>query len=504
MRVAGKVITIILLTISAGEMHSQEYFNKVFSLDGNFPNIVSFIEANNHYYVSSINFYNDLPVSSVIEVNKQDMSYRIFNIPYVKMTRNTPFLYNGSFYAYGDNDLKTENTVFLKMDTSFNITSRTEYSMPSTDNGPTTAWFLNNHLYGVTVFDQVINSNEVRFINIAKIDTAGNLMWSKIYNSDLDYSHTWEIGATLDSCLFVSSIIGYLNKFGAYAQLMKIDQAGKILWRIEGTEKLENGAIPIWITELSDGGFVQAYEVFRWNDPDYVLNDLNIRPSVLKWYDKDGNPGKEVFLKFFKWDNLDIWQMESGKEDYFFAYGQYDQWIKTSEYENYGVLIKYSNSGDTLWAKRYQHPEAQGDNAFNYIVDIIEEDNGDILIAGESGIYGIRNDIWIMKVDSNGCFGQDSCDETPVGVQEIKIGQADMFTIYPNPVDIELNIQLHRDGSEYQWAVYDIFGSLMLHGQKETGSEIKLDIPENLPSGMYIIELKDKKGNRQSGKFLKL
>ena len=60
--------------------------------------------------------------------------------------------------------------------------------------------------------------------------------------------------------------------------------------------------------------------------------------------------------------------------------------------------------------------------------------------------------------------------------------------IYPNPASDILNIAFEQGAAEdYEYAVYDINGTMSLHGQIH-GNNGRVDI-SSLPSGMHILKI---------------
>jgi hypothetical protein len=229
------------------------------------------------------------------------------------------------------------------------------------------------------------NNGKHREIGIKKIDTLGNEIWSKNFNIDKKLSYAWEILPTFDNNILISTGVNYNNKIGRYSQLTKIDTAGNILWRTEGNEEFEDGAIPNWIAQLSDSSIVESYKIDKWGDLEFIKNNWSFYPTRLKWYDKNGIPTHESLIIIPKEDELYFNQIEVGKGDYFFAYGMYvddDTLPDSYNYSYHGLLIKYTNAGDTVWIRKYQNNSIDSTNVAFSINDIEELDNGDIVAMG--------------------------------------------------------------------------------------------------------------------------
>jgi hypothetical protein len=66
------------------------------------------------------------------------------------------------------------------------------------------------------------------------------------------------------------------------------------------------------------------------------------------------------------------------------------------------------------------------------------------------------------------------------------------FTIYPNPVKDDINIQLLKDIKQSDITIYDIQGRTIYNTSvKTTGKHMKVTIPENIKNGIYMIKVSD-------------
>jgi hypothetical protein len=349
------------------------------------------------------------------------------------------------------------------------------------------------------------NNGKHREIGIKKIDTLGNEIWSKNFNIDKKLSYAWEILPTFDNNILISTGVNYNNKIGRYSQLTKIDTAGNILWRTEGNEEFEDGAIPNWIAQLSDSSIVESYKIDKWGDLEFIKNNWSFYPTRLKWYDKNGIPTHESLIIIPKEDELYFNQIEVGKGDYFFAYGMYvddDTLPDSYNYSYHGLLIKYTNAGDTVWIRKYQNNSIDSTNVAFSINDIEELDNGDIVAMGIIRKTGENGRIWLFKVNSEGCFGEDSCGVYQrTIVHEIEKSVVDLY-VFPNPASDIITVNLPHIGMWENWTLYDISGKQVRKGVIDKRLDFTITNLSNLNSGIYFLKVFDKKGKIGIGKFV--
>ncbi len=348
------------------------------------------------------------------------------------------------------------------------------------------------------------NSNH-REIGIKKIDTLGNEIWSKDFNTDELRSYIWEMLPTKDSNLVVSSKIEFYKKALSYGQLMKLDSLGNIIWKIDGTEYFSNGATPAWIAELSDSSIVQTYEIDKSYDDNFP-GEYSDWPIRMKWFDKDGNPTHEKLLVYPHLDETYFNQIEAGKGDYFFGFGTYVVGEPTDYITvySYGLLTKFANNGDTIWTHRYQYNAFDSNNVYFHIKDIEELDNGDIVALGDIFVPGQVSKIWMFKVNSEGCFGEDSCDE----VQRTKVLELENdfipLKVYPNPTSDNITISLSEKykWKWVNWKIFDLKGDVLLKGRVNNSDKFIISGMESLKNGLYVIKVYDKEFNVSIGKFI--
>jgi hypothetical protein len=167
-----------------------------------------------------------------------------------------------------------------------------------------------------------------------------------------------------------------------------------------------------------------------------------------------------------------------------------------------GWIMRTDSIGNLKWWRNYRPQTSPILDTItqNYLHDILELPNGDIAAVGWAGGSSISplQQTWLLKVDSNGCFGAGICNPnlytSTVGIKQNSLAiNNTLVSAYPNPANTELTIE---------WAFANELVNLSLVnnlGQAVYSQELKtntVNIPtQQLAPGLYILNLKTKQGN---------
>ncbi len=498
-----KLFLLIIVTLNSIHLYPQEYFNNIIPFDFGYPTPIQLFLYEDDYYIPVIYFAQQGDISTIVKVHNTDKKVDYFHYENFVFSTSAMLNINDRIYVYAkDRSIKNDLRI-KKLKKDFSTEWTKSYFTNGEFNFPTYACTLDNYIYISFLID--FDDGKHREIGIKKIDTLGNEIWSKNYNTQDKLTYPWEISPTLDHNLLISAGVNYTYKIGRFSQLTKIDTAGNIIWRTSGEEEFENGAVPDWIAELSDSSIVMSYVIYKRHDIDFVLNKWNYYPTRLKWYDKDGNPTHEALVTTPQYDQVYINQLEAGKGDYFYAYGMYSQNDTTAgSYSNlyYGLMIKYTNSGDTVWLRKYQNNLLDSLDVAYMINDIEELDNGDIVCMGSIENFTDRGRIWLFKVNSEGCFGEENCDELQrTEVLDFATGNKKL-NIFPSPASDKIYIELPVQEKWQKWKIYDLSGSVIKDGLVKNPKDFSISGLSGLNPGMYILKVSDREGNMGIGKFV--
>lgn len=171
--------------------------------------------------------------------------------------------------------------------------------------------------------------------------------------------------------------------------------------------------------------------------------------------------------------------------------------------KNVGFIVKIKTNGDTLWRKEYTI--LPGPGSFHEIKDIRSTSDGGFICAGTISPLAPdtgTQDMWIFKIDSNGCVDTSNC-YVSVGVTEEVTHSRNKLLVYPNPSNTIVNFELpfNSTSKSAQLFLFDITGK-EIFAIKVITSTIQIDV-SNYPKGIYFYRYFDKKQQfNYSGKFI--
>ena len=164
-------------------------------------------------------------------------------------------------------------------------------------------------------------------------------------------------------------------------------------------------------------------------------------------------------------------------------------------YNDYGFIAKLDSSGNLLWKHKY-HKDTLW---VNYLRDIQPTLDGGFIAVGLSRdtIRCIEDslitpDLWVIKVDRNGCLGADSCG-LDTGIEQEVEETALSISLYPNPASDYLGIAITAPaavGGDNPWRVclYDLLGRRVLQAALDGTNGGVISIA-SLPAGLYVVEI---------------
>ncbi|HHH53764.1 MAG TPA: T9SS type A sorting domain-containing protein [Bacteroidetes bacterium] len=110
--------------------------------------------------------------------------------------------------------------------------------------------------------------------------------------------------------------------------------------------------------------------------------------------------------------------------------------------------------------------------------------------------------IWLFKVNSEGCFGEDNCDEIQrTDVLEIEKDYQPL-AVYPNPTKEMIKVTLPENNNWQRWSIYDLNGKLLKNGSINNSFDFTISGLKELGSGMYFLKVYDGQDRVGIGKFV--
>jgi hypothetical protein len=400
--------------------------------------------------------------------------------------------------AYGNDKFVSNGSKTLFFDNDYNVLTEYKYLSDAPYSAAIKFMGLNKFMYTVHIEDY--DSGSHREVLVSQLNDKGEKQWEKRINEEDKLTYPWDLKPTLDDQIILSTGVVKYNKIGRYPQLFKLDTLGNILWKYTDPYPSFSGGVPINVAALSDSNFVQIYEIDKSGDIEYWQNQWTWSPTQIKWISKSGEYVMHDRLIVPATERLRISHAKRGKGDYFFMFGSHE--VPETD-QNHGILMKMSNEGDTIWMHRYQHPEYIGGDNEHIIQHISESDNGDITVLGKiRPKFGSKRPIWLFKVNSQGCFGDEECEQDVVFTPVVELNESSEIRIYPNPANDKILIST-ASLNPTKFEIYGVHGiKVQTYLVKDFANEHTLDV-SGFDQGVYFINITTEQGKIITKKFVK-
>ncbi len=478
-------LTLLLYTLT-GE--GQSYFNQLVDCEDGPPTITNLIVTDSFYIIPMINYYKDsIPVSSFMLIDKEDLSdVKIKRIPYHAFVRNTPGRIKGHYYAFCNEDRERSVTSLIKIDSTYAYEVLQKYLSNSPGKGGgTTMTISGDYIYGARLNTYKMGTVTRVDNTVLKLDTTGKQIWQKTYDTSHVSSFIWNIKTLRDSALLlIKNNLDSLQQ-PHYAELVKISpEDGHVIWKMRSQEDLDFSIRKVNAVQLSDGRILM----------DYIGNQNSGNPNYERtahyWEWRNSENGhllKDSLLYIPRYEIMIAINFIKGKGDYFFVLGRWN--TKSNKY--YGVLEKHTNDGRLIWEHWYR---LEGDTTSAYwLTDMVEEDNGDIIMTGELRSY--PKHVWLLRVNSFGCLGEGiDCNKILIHTELVPRNvPLSSIRLFPNPSAGLYHIDWDKEW-RHKIERIDLLGSNgSIFMQDIAHDESNLDI-RHIPSGLYFVQFRLKTG----------
>ncbi|MBX2929928.1 MAG: T9SS type A sorting domain-containing protein [Saprospiraceae bacterium] len=259
----------------------------------------------------------------------------------------------------------------------------------------------------------------------------------------------------------------------AYTYILKTDTLGNQLW----LKRMYRHVItegPPKLRKLPDGNLVLITVVDTLMPPHF-------NPFVV-FVTKIDTSGNKIWEVSYDWPGsyLLFGDIEVTAEGDILIGGTFADQANSAAW-----ISKVSAEGEKLWEKTYKRDLPV---QLNFVIyDIAECPDGGIIVSGlgqdpvEGATYTDGN-AWVMKVDSNGCFYPDNCEEFTLitSVADIHEPEAPDIRLFPNPTPDAVFVALPEGLPFADLAVYDALGRLVLRRRMAHNESVHL--PEK---GLY-------------------
>jgi|GEM_PF-3243375 len=203
----------------------------------------------------------------------------------------------------------------------------------------------------------------------------------------------------------------------------------------------------------------------------------------------DINFGASVFHP----DNVKVSDIIRLVDGGFLAVGRYVDFTDIQDgigREDNGLLMKVEDNGELGWIRSYRNThEDTGEYAESYLSAAIELPNGDIVATGS--VRQETSDLWVLKVDSNGCLDEDNCGELTTSVDVTPQLTRQLVNVWPNPVvGKHIQVEVSNELSPpYQVTLYAPSGKVIMSNQLEEHRST-ITLPNEMLSGMIHLQLR--------------
>lgn len=226
-------------------------------------------------------------------------------------------------------------------------------------------------------------SNGYEDAYLLKMDTGGNIVWSKAYGGTYQ-DKAYNVASCSDGGFMLT---GYTSVYATSSNwdllMLKTDSDGNNIWsRSVGGSKDDFGW---YVTETNDGGFLsigatKSFNIGNW-DGYVVKTDAS---GTLQWTKVLGGSNSDYFHGMSKTSDGGFILTGITSTN---SFGSSDIW-----------LVKLNSIGDTLWTRQYGKATEDAGNA------VIQTNDGGYMIAGDIHVNpnaGNHNSC-LLKTDSNG------------------------------------------------------------------------------------------------------
>ena len=504
-----RCIVILVFSLFAIGLHSQQGFNQSFDMGGRAAGFSSIQVSGDTIVIFGVGLPQGQPAGMMfvrMDTMGNVLDFRIhnhsggdaFTIP---LSRSFIKLSDGAGYAGVGSYFFSQNGAFAKFDHSGNLLLFREHHEATTSN---------NHYQQILEVQDgfLIGGNDFQLataieIFIIKIDFEGNIQWKRRYGSnnreDLFGSiqkindNEFVVGSTTTSVQGVP-----LPQVRNTSKIFAIDSLGNVKWEWESPLGLEEAGVGD-VFKTNEGHWAYMSGRMQYNA---TYNEIG-RQIKFVTRDEDFNLISENIFEDEYHNFIGISKTIQLSDGGFLATGVKPHYYAVEPSQGpynslSGWMLRLDSAYNTLWSRADTAFWSNVMGSENYLYDAVELPSGSIIACGYSTTYEpqIKDWAWLIKVDKNGCMDTLFC--SPVSSIPMQPYSMDV-KIYPNPAQTVINIE-HKNSDVWdKILLYNASGQIVmaLAGTNST----QLDI-SHLPDGMYFIQF-TKKGHFTTRKIVK-
>ncbi|MEO5674791.1 MAG: T9SS type A sorting domain-containing protein, partial [Chitinophagales bacterium] len=318
-----------------------------------------------------------------------------------------------------------------------------------------------------------LQSDTVNYDNnyfVIKSDKNGTMLWQQTYGGIEDNNGTriYE----LENHNLILAGVKYFGNNLYYPWLVITDSAGNLIFEKQFYGSYDCGGTRITPPTLDD-------HIIMWGCLDTVIHPgYYPYPNFIAKLDSNLNV---LWRTIYSIPNeLDIWFVRQLADSSFILVGE----AVDSTFTEKGWIAKVDKNGNKQWEHLYQY----GSSFFNEFRDAQQTSDGGYIVCGGTLNAQNNQDIWLVKLDSNGCLVQGCVINTGT----VEIVDQMQLQLFPNPASdyCTITFDIPPRENKVTLTVFDLQGRELVK-EKLSSSDHQLELPlQNFATGLYVIELR--------------
>tara|TARA_B100000508_G_scaffold140941_1_gene144432 strand:- start:6516 stop:7994 length:1479 start_codon:yes stop_codon:yes gene_type:complete len=313
---------------------------------------------------------------------------------------------------------------------------------------------------------------------VIRTDKKGNELWRKAINTPgREVAYTIIRHPNGDYYLG-----GGGNTGGTFRSwIARIDDSAKV--KFEKRYHMTGGGSAALLSVLEDSNLIFGTDTFI-----YKQRDSYYKKQIIKVEPKRGDViWRQIHDSVMQ--GVAYNKVIEGDSNELYVIGRHDNDGWTSY-----TLTRMTSTGDTVWKHNYFYEKIDTEN---YLWDFIRTSDKGFIFCGDVNPDNSNQDVWVLKVDSNGCMSP----ECKSRVYDIRLGidRTRAFDVnikvFPNPVVDELHVSFtEKQNIAWHYQLIDQKGRVLKRGSLNP-DDSQVDM-KPLPTGVYLLQLESELGYR--------
>jgi hypothetical protein len=333
-------------------------------------------------------------------------------------------------------------------------------------------------LYGAIQRPNFLDNSFIR-----NVDGQGNTVWFNYYGHYNQEGAILDLKVIDDSTMIAASVGKYGDIYRSNLRIIDMDGNELDFWVSEPEPAI--GYLRKVMVLPNGAGFL-TYGLF----PAEIINDQNrlSLPALARF----NNDLEIVWIKHLgKKYNLGslfgFMDIEPTLDGHFVGAGIGKDVLPDGSNISTGWLVKFTEFGDSLWGRYDSGPypeEFINGHIFNGVGTL---SSGNI-VAGGMAILGWDENIWLVKVTTDGCMDTILC-EPITGIVEQAKKEAAKMKVYPNPASGSVTVELPPGAGQGEILLHNLQGGLVLREAFNNDDPYLQDL-SGQAAGVYFMELR--------------